>query len=70
VKLSNGGVAFKGAGSSARVVTPNIRVGASVVHVIDDVLLPEGLGTKKEAGMAAAARPAATAAPMMMAAGR
>jgi uncharacterized surface protein with fasciclin (FAS1) repeats len=48
VKLSESkGVVFKGAGSKARVVTADIKVGSSIIHVIDDVLIPEGVGGAK-----------------------
>jgi uncharacterized surface protein with fasciclin (FAS1) repeats len=49
VVLQDGSVAFQGAGSSATVVVPDIKAGMSVVHVVNDVLLPAGVGTAEEA---------------------
>lgn len=40
VSISDGEVTFEGVGSDATVTTPDITAGASVIHVIDDVLLP------------------------------
>jgi uncharacterized surface protein with fasciclin (FAS1) repeats len=48
VKLQGGSVMFMGAGSSATVTVPDIKAGMSVVHVVDDVLLPAGVGTPEE----------------------
>jgi hypothetical protein len=41
VRLNNGSVTFVGAVNNATVKTADIKAGASVIHVIDDVLLPE-----------------------------
>jgi hypothetical protein len=38
--IEGGNVSFVGNGTNATVVTPDIMVGASVIHVIDTVLLP------------------------------
>jgi uncharacterized surface protein with fasciclin (FAS1) repeats len=54
VNLQDGKVTFVGAGSSGNVVVPDIKAGQSVVHVVDDVLLPAGVGS------AAGGAPAAT----------
>jgi uncharacterized surface protein with fasciclin (FAS1) repeats len=37
--LTGDGMVVKGAGSSAKIVTPNIQCGAGVAHIIDNVLL-------------------------------
>lgn len=37
-------LSFEGATNSARVLKPDIEAGSSVVHIIDDVLLPRGVG--------------------------
>lgn len=44
VKLKDSKVGFQGATNDAYVVVPDIKAGLSVVHVIDDVLLPAGIG--------------------------
>jgi uncharacterized surface protein with fasciclin (FAS1) repeats len=49
VSLQGGSVSFQGAGSSATVVAADIKAGMSVVHVVDDVLLPAGVGSAEEA---------------------
>jgi hypothetical protein len=42
---SGGQVVIVGGASNATVVTPNIQVCGSVVHIIDTVLLPGALST-------------------------
>ncbi|WIA36153.1 hypothetical protein OEZ86_007499 [Tetradesmus obliquus] len=37
-------LSLEGATNSARVLKPDIEAGSSVVHIIDDVLLPRGVG--------------------------
>jgi uncharacterized surface protein with fasciclin (FAS1) repeats len=49
VRVRNGNVDFEGATNDARVVTADIKAGASVIHVVDDVLLPAGVGRRPEA---------------------
>lgn len=65
VNLNDGNVEFEGAnGSSATVTVPDIRAGRSVIHVIDDVLLPAGVaqnGTANGTASPMAADPPATA---------
>lgn len=55
VDLLDDGVAFTSVNNSATVIVPDIRAGSSVIHVINDVLLPAGVGS--------GAAPAAPAAP-------
>lgn len=43
VDLSNGTVQFHAFNNSARVIVPNIKAGNSVIHVVNDVLLPRAL---------------------------
>jgi uncharacterized surface protein with fasciclin (FAS1) repeats len=43
VSLTGGKVLIKSAGDDATVVTPDIKAGGSIVHVIDKVLLPASL---------------------------
>jgi uncharacterized surface protein with fasciclin (FAS1) repeats len=38
------GLQFEGVSNTARVVKPDIEAGNSVVHVVDAVLLPRGVG--------------------------
>jgi hypothetical protein len=40
VRIANGNVTFIGAATNATVIGADIRAGSSVIHVIDDVLLP------------------------------
>lgn len=40
VRIADGNVTFIGAATNATVIGADIRAGASVIHVIDDVLLP------------------------------
>lgn len=49
VSISDGAVEFVGAQDSATVTTPDIVAGRSVIHVIDDVLLPAGVGEEAAA---------------------
>jgi len=35
---------FVGATNTATVLVPDIKVGLSVIHVVNDVLLPKGIG--------------------------
>jgi hypothetical protein len=49
VNIAGGKVTFKGANSDATVVVPDITAGQSVVHVVNDVLLPAGMGTAETA---------------------
>jgi hypothetical protein len=48
VRVRNGNIDFEGATNDARVMTADIRAGASVIHVMDDVLLPAGIGRRAE----------------------
>lgn len=58
VRISNGQVRFEAVNNSAIVIVPDIKAGASVVHVINDVLLPAPTQAP-----AAAATPAPTGTP-------
>jgi hypothetical protein len=51
VKAKNGKtyVKFVGATNWAKVVTPDVRAGNSVVHIVKDVLLPAGVGIAGDA---------------------
>jgi hypothetical protein len=40
VRIANGNVTFVGPANNATVIGADIRAGSSVIHVIDDVLLP------------------------------
>jgi hypothetical protein len=42
-------VDFEGATNDARVIMPDVRAGKSVIHVVDDVLLPAGVGRRRTA---------------------
>nr|QYF06643.1 CvacAstaP1 [Scenedesmus vacuolatus] len=44
VAINNRTVTFEGAENNATVTVANIRAGRSVIHVINDVLLPAGVG--------------------------
>lgn len=44
VSVTGGNVVFEGAQNNATVTVPDIRAGRSVIHVVDDVLLPAGVG--------------------------
>jgi uncharacterized surface protein with fasciclin (FAS1) repeats len=55
VSINNGTVTFTGAENDANVTVPNIRAGRSVVHVINDVLLPAGVGESNDTTAATAA---------------
>nr|BBN91622.1 astaxanthin-binding orange protein of fasciclin family [Scenedesmus sp. Oki-4N] len=67
VSIANGTVTFVGGNSNASVTTADIQAGASVIHVIDDVLLPAGVGTPEVVptvdALQGAAAPATAAAP-------
>eukprot|EP00878_Enallax_costatus_P002903 GHUV01003097.1.p1 GENE.GHUV01003097.1~~GHUV01003097.1.p1 ORF type:complete len:302 (+),score=91.18 GHUV01003097.1:40-945(+) len=45
VSVADGNVVFQGAQNNATVTIPDIRAGRSVIHVVDDVLLPAGVGS-------------------------
>jgi uncharacterized surface protein with fasciclin (FAS1) repeats len=49
VSIANGKVEFIGATNTAQVVSADIMAGKSIVHVIDDVLLPAGVGKAGDA---------------------
>jgi hypothetical protein len=59
VSLTNGSVTFVGPANNATVKVADIRAGASVIHVIDDVLLPQA--DESAANVTAAQGPAAPA---------
>lgn len=40
-------VQFVGSTNKAKVTVPDIQAGTSVIHVVDDVLMPAGLGHVK-----------------------
>jgi hypothetical protein len=68
VSLTNGSVTFVGPANNATVKVADIRAGASVIHVIDDVLLPQADEsapdvTAAQGAPAPAPAPAAPAAP-------
>ncbi|PSC69070.1 beta-Ig-H3 fasciclin [Micractinium conductrix] len=48
VKFVDGAAVIEGIGSSAKVVRPDIKVGKTVVHIVDAVLLPLVLPTPEE----------------------
>jgi uncharacterized surface protein with fasciclin (FAS1) repeats len=49
VSINNGTVTFEGAQNDANVTAADIRAGGSVIHVINDVLLPDGVGQSTNA---------------------
>lgn len=63
VALTNGSVIFEGAQNNATVTVPNIKAGKSVIHVVNDVLLPAGVGNSTNATSGVAGGSAAAAAP-------
>jgi uncharacterized surface protein with fasciclin (FAS1) repeats len=61
---SDGSVLVVGAsGTVARVVDGDVRAGASVLHVIDEVLIPEGAGGGGSDGLAVASPPSPSPSP-------
>ncbi|WIA36151.1 hypothetical protein OEZ86_007497 [Tetradesmus obliquus] len=56
VSLQGGMVNIQGAGSTAMVTVPDIKAGKSVVHVVDDVLLPAGVGMPEAGTMPSSGR--------------
>uniref|UniRef100_A0A383VJS1 FAS1 domain-containing protein n=1 Tax=Tetradesmus obliquus TaxID=3088 RepID=A0A383VJS1_TETOB len=46
VRVRKGKVDFEGPTNDARVITADISAGESVIHILDDVLLPPGVGAK------------------------
>jgi hypothetical protein len=66
VRIANGSVTFVGPANNATVTAADIKAGASVIHVIDDVLLPESNAPAPKVTAAqgnATASPAAAPAP-------
>lgn len=59
VRIANGSVTFVGPANNATVKAADITAGASVIHVIDDVLLPEA--AESAPNVTAAQGPAAAA---------
>eukprot|EP00775_Hariotina_reticulata_P004170 gene4170-4418_t len=49
VSITNGKVEFIGATNTAQVVAPDITAGKTIIHVINDVLLPAGVGKAEDA---------------------
>lgn len=49
VRVRKGKVDFEGPTNDARVITADVSAGESVIHILDDVLLPPGVGAKAAA---------------------
>ncbi|WIA15970.1 hypothetical protein OEZ85_012711 [Tetradesmus obliquus] len=49
VHVRKGKVDFEGPTNDARVITADVSAGESVIHILDDVLLPPGVGAKAAA---------------------
>lgn len=51
VQLYGGNIVFEGPVNKAEVIIANIKAGNSVIHVVDDVLVPPGIVSAETAKM-------------------